>query len=69
MLPPTQQWVSTYRQQADARCLFFARIDKKEELFAVLLLILGFPLYREAVTVSKLVGLALCIAGLFFLNK
>ena len=36
---------------------------------AVLLLALGFLLYREGVTAGKLIGLALCIAGLFFLNK
>ena len=37
--------------------------------WAVLLLALGFLLYREGVTAGKLIGLALCIAGLFFLNK
>ena len=36
---------------------------------AVLLLVLGFLLYREAITVNKLIGLALCLVGLFFLNK
>ena len=36
---------------------------------AVLLLALGFLLYREGVTTGKLIGLALCVAGLFFLNK
>lgn len=36
---------------------------------AVLLLALGFLLYREGVTAGKLIGLALCVAGLFFLNK
>ncbi len=36
---------------------------------AVLLLALGFLLYREGVTAGKLIGLVLCVAGLFFLNK
>ncbi len=36
---------------------------------AVLLFALGFLLYREGVTAGKLIGLALCVAGLFFLNK
>ena len=36
---------------------------------AVLLLALGFLIFRESITAGKLVGLALCVAGLFFLNK
>ena len=36
---------------------------------AVLLLVLGFLLYHEAITANKLAGLALCLVGLFFLNK
>ena len=36
---------------------------------AVLLLALGFLLYHEAITSSKLIGLACCIVGLYFLNK
>ena len=36
---------------------------------AVLLLVLGFLLYHEAITPSKLIGLACCIVGLYFLNK
>ena len=36
---------------------------------AVLLLVLGFLLYHEAITPSKLIGLACCVVGLYFLNK
>ncbi len=36
---------------------------------AAILVLVGYLLYHEAITVNKLVGLALCVAGLFFLNK
>ena len=36
---------------------------------AMLLLVLGFLLYHEAITPSKLIGLACCVVGLYFLNN
>ena len=36
---------------------------------ASILVLLGYFVYHEAITVNKLVGLALCLVGLFFLNK
>ena len=36
---------------------------------AVALLFVGALLYHEAITPSKLVGTALCLAGIFFLNR
>lgn len=36
---------------------------------AVALLLVGAWLYREAITVNKLIGTALCLTGLFFLNR
>lgn len=36
---------------------------------ALLLLVLGYLLYHEAITPNKVIGLLLCLAGLFFLNR
>ena len=36
---------------------------------AVALLVVGALLYHETISVSKLVGVGLCLAGLFFLNR
>ena len=36
---------------------------------ASILVLLGYFVYHEAITVNKLIGLALCLVGLFFLNK
>lgn len=36
---------------------------------AVVLLVVGRVLYHEAVTPQKLVGVAVCLAGLYLLNK
>lgn len=35
----------------------------------VLLLFVGLLLYHEGITINKVIGLVLCLAGLFFLNK
>lgn len=36
---------------------------------AVLLIGVGILIYREVLTTSQLVGIALCLAGLFFINR
>ena len=38
-------------------------------ILSVLLVFVGYLLYREAISVSKLAGIALCLAGLFLLNR
>ena len=38
-------------------------------IFAVVLLLVGFLLYKEMITWSKLVGVAICMVGLYFINK
>ena len=36
---------------------------------AALLVFVGYLAYHEAITPSKLIGLACCVVGLYFLNK
>ncbi|MBR5381548.1 MAG: EamA family transporter [Oscillospiraceae bacterium] len=36
---------------------------------AVILLFVGFLLYKEALTAQKLIGVAICLVGLYFINK
>lgn len=36
---------------------------------AVLLLLVGFFLYQEPISLNKVVGIAICLAGLYFINK
>ena len=36
---------------------------------AVALVFVGWLLYHEQITLNKVVGMALCVGGLFFLNK
>ncbi len=38
-------------------------------LLAVVLLIVGRMLFREAITIKKLIGAAVCLAGLYLLNQ
>ena len=41
----------------------------QSSLLAVALLAVGFLLYHEAITWTKLVGLIICMVGIWFLNK
>lgn len=36
---------------------------------AVILLFVGFALYKEAITVNKVVGMAVCLVGLYIINR
>jgi drug/metabolite transporter (DMT)-like permease len=38
-------------------------------IIAVALLIVGFLVFKEVITWSKLVGIAICIVGLYFINR
>ena len=41
----------------------------KTKLLAAALVVVGAVLYHEAVTPSKVVGVILCIAGIYFINR
>ena len=41
----------------------------QSSIFAVALLVVGFLLYKEAISWTKLVGIAICMVGLYFINK
>jgi drug/metabolite transporter (DMT)-like permease len=36
---------------------------------AILLLIVGIIVFRDGITIKKIIGVALCIIGIFFINK
>lgn len=38
-------------------------------IIAVILVIVGYLLYREPINRNKIIGIVLCVAGLFFLNR
>ena len=38
-------------------------------ILAIALLLVGFLLYKEAITPNKVIGIAICMVGLYFLNK
>lgn len=38
-------------------------------LLAICLVIIGYFVYHEAITVTKLIGIAVCLVGLFLINK
>lgn len=38
-------------------------------VLAVALIFVGFLLYKEVLTVSKIVGIVICLVGLYFINK
>ena len=38
-------------------------------ILAIFLIFVGFLLYKEAITVEKLAGIAICLVGLYFINK
>ena len=41
----------------------------QSSFLAVALLIVGFLLYHEALSVSKVVGVLICMVGLYFINR
>ena len=41
----------------------------QSSFLAVALLIVGFLLYHEALTARKVVGMLICLVGLYFINK
>lgn len=38
-------------------------------LVAIVLVIVGYLLYREAITMQKIAGILICMAGLYLINK
>ena len=38
-------------------------------ILVVLLVFVGYLLYQEQITLSKLAGIGLCLAGLFLINR
>lgn len=36
---------------------------------SVALIFIGFLLYREAITLNKVIGIAICLVGLYFINR
>lgn len=38
-------------------------------IFAVALLVVGYLIYKEAITVNKILGVLICLAGIYFINK
>ena len=38
-------------------------------ILSVLLVFIGYLLYHEAITLSRIAGIGLCLAGLFLINK
>lgn len=41
----------------------------QSSFLAVALLIVGYVVFRENITPTKLMGMAICLVGLFFINK
>lgn len=38
-------------------------------LLAMALIFVGFVLFQEAITMNKVIGIAICLVGLYFINK
>ena len=38
-------------------------------LLAFALIVVGFFLFQEAITMNKVIGIAICLVGLYFINK
>ena len=38
-------------------------------ILAVMLILVGFFLYKEEISASKLLGIAICLVGLYFVNR
>lgn len=38
-------------------------------IFAVALLVVGYLVYKEAITLNKVLGVLICLAGIYFINK
>lgn len=41
----------------------------QSSFLAVALLIVGYVVFKESITPTKLMGMAICLVGLFFINK
>ena len=38
-------------------------------ILAVVLIFVGYLFYHEAITFQKIIGIAICMVGLYFINK
>ena len=57
-------WIFAYKAGWEVSTGFIVQ----SAVLAILLLILGYCLYHEALTWNKVVGVAICIIGLVFIN-
>ena len=58
-------WIFAYKAGWEVSTGFIVQ----SAVLAILLLLLGFFAYHEALTWNKLVGVAICLIGLVFINK
>ena len=58
-------WIYAYRAGWQVSTGFIVQ----SAFLAVLLIFVGYFLYKEKITLTKLAGVAICLVGLYFVNK
>ena len=58
-------WVFAYRAGWEVSTAFIVH----SAILAAVLVAVGFALYQEPVTASKVIGILICLVGLYFINR
>lgn len=58
-------WIYAYKAGWQVSTAFIVQ----SAFLAVILIFVGFLLYHEAITWNKIVGIGICLVGLFFINR
>ena len=58
-------WIFAYRAGWEVSTAFIVH----SAILAAVLVAVGFALYQEPITVSKVIGIVICLVGLYFINR
>ena len=58
-------WIFAYRAGWQVSTAFIVQ----SAILAVCLIAVGFALYQEPVSASKIIGIVICLVGLYFINR
>ena len=58
-------WIFAYRAGWEVSTAFIVH----SAILAAVLVAVGFALYQEPITASKVIGIVICLVGLYFINR
>ena len=58
-------WIFAYRAGWEVSTAFIVH----SAILAAVLVVVGFALYQEPISASKIIGIIICLVGLYFINR